>query len=98
MKRKSIFFLTLWIVFVLVGSILSAIMWLLNLPQTDFIIPVPYTDCQKILLLFIIPVCLIPMLCFSCYHAIKEKHRKIKILSIFLIIQHILCLFGLLIP
>ena len=51
----------------------------------------PYTDIQVFLVLFFLPLCLIPALCASCYYAVKENRKRIKLLTIVLITHHLLC-------
>ena len=95
MKKKAAFYFVLWVVFLLIVSLISATMLILSYLQTGRTTYTLYIDYQKSLLLLLTPICLVPMLCCSCYYAIKEKNKKIKIASMCLIIQHITCLIAL---
>ena len=49
-----------------------------------------YTDRQIVPVLLINLFCLIPLLCASCYSALKEKKYALKNLTLFLIFLHVI--------
>lgn len=96
-KNRATFWFVLWIISVSVGSLFSAVCEIFNYFKTDFLLKIPlYTDYQIILLLVFLPLCLIPLLCASCYYAVKEKQRTIKLVSICLIVHHAICVIAVL--
>ncbi|MBR4016488.1 MAG: hypothetical protein IKK11_01570 [Oscillospiraceae bacterium] len=97
-NKKARFWFILWGVSLTIGSLFSAVHKLISLSKNGFVFQsLPYTDFQTFLLLVFLPFCLIPMLATSCYYAIKEKNTAIKIATICLIVQHLICTIAVLI-
>lgn len=92
MKKKSVFWFLVWAVLFCVCGFYSNFReisyYLQNGTHLEY---PPYADYQ-IVLLFVLIFILIPMLCVSHYYARKEKNKAIKIASMLILIQNVICL------
>lgn len=96
-QRAGILFL-LWFIFVGIGSALSAVSKYHSILISDTSLEIlPFTDFQLFLLLLLAPLVLLPLLCASYYYAKKEQNKKIKIVSLCLIMHHIICIIAIII-
>ena len=97
MRKRSTFWFLLWIVFIGIGSVFSAVSkyssFFLNGIPLD--VP-PFTDFQLLTLLLFTPFVLIPLLCITWYYANKEKNKWLKITSFCLLLHHIICVIAVL--
>lgn len=96
-KKRATLWFVLWFVFIVIGSILSAVSKYRSSFKNGIPLETPpFTDFQLILLLLFVPLVLIPLLCISHYYANKESNKKIKIASLCLLIHHIVCVIAVL--
>lgn len=92
-KKKSVFWFVVWAVLLIAGSLYSGIREISYYFKTGtYLEHPPFADYQIFLFFVFLPFFLIPALCLSHHYARKEKSKAIRIATIFLIIQHAICL------
>lgn len=97
MMKKSKFWLLLWATLIGLGSLYSILQSVFNYTQYgEVLIPPPYADYQLFLLLFFLPLFLIPTLFVSLHYAIQENNKKVRIATTILIAQHSICFLAVL--
>ena len=97
-NKKSVFWLGLWGITLVIGSLLSAFYKITYYYQTKVILATPpYANYTFFLLLIFALLLLILLLCVSYYYAVKESNKAIKIVTAGLIAQHVICLIAILI-
>ena len=98
MKKKAVVYFVLWVIVLLLGTVFSKIYSLIQILEPGLPPTVPPYQTYHLFLILGVGTCvLLPLLGLACYHAFKEKNKPIKILSICLIIQHLICILAVLI-
>ena len=98
MKKKARLWLIIWLIASLIAGLYNKITETFYFLDHGVALQYPpYTDVQIFLFLFFVPLCLIPALCTSYHYAVKEKNKKIKIITCILIGHHIFCWIGILV-
>lgn len=93
--KKSTFWFVLWFALIAVGTIFSAVIEISKYLDLGILLETPpYAKYQMLLLLVFLPFVLMPLLCSSCYYAIKERNKKIVVASVCFIIHHIICIIA----
>ena len=95
--KKALFWFILWVGAVVLGSVYSAaMMWSAQAGGEAASGIANFAEYQLGLLLGFVPLVLIPLLGLSCYYAIKENNKAVKIIAICFLVHHVICVFAVL--